>query len=209
LFGLVLKVAAAAVRERTTAATEGLVELNWISGENDEERAEFGRILVSVRAVVVRLEPRERMDPPMAHEQMQVQIEEGMSNILASRFKPFQQYDDIPGVLHDDASEVKRMMVEVSGNIKSLLGHQFPGHDFFVTTFAINNYGYCQERLLPSPSNAPGATMLQSRWFGGRPEDKNEAGRLHVFTWAAISRRSFSPVPNFESRGGACRTCCM
>ena len=158
--------------------------------------------------------------------------------------------------------------------------------------------GYCQERLLPSPSNAPGATMLQSRWcvvtyawphvsaharphvrtyhggitcsllqavhlvygmlhpgcikcmecikfmrtwgmgalyqvrrpvlsavwvyaapwlscypvlirFGGRPEDKNEAGRLHVFTWAAISRRSFSPVPNFESRGGACRTCCM
>ena len=31
MFGLVLKVAAAAVRERTTAATEGLVELNWIS----------------------------------------------------------------------------------------------------------------------------------------------------------------------------------
>ena len=31
MFGLVLKVAAAAVRERTTATTEGLVELNWIS----------------------------------------------------------------------------------------------------------------------------------------------------------------------------------
>ena len=30
MFGLVLKVAAAAVRERTTAATEGLVELVWI-----------------------------------------------------------------------------------------------------------------------------------------------------------------------------------
>ena len=31
MFGLVLKVAAAAARERTTAATEGLVELDWIS----------------------------------------------------------------------------------------------------------------------------------------------------------------------------------
>ena len=31
MFGLVLKVAAAAVRERTTDATKGLVELNWIS----------------------------------------------------------------------------------------------------------------------------------------------------------------------------------
>ena len=31
MFGLVLKVAAAAVRERTTAATEGFVELRWIS----------------------------------------------------------------------------------------------------------------------------------------------------------------------------------
>ena len=31
MFKLVLKVAAAAVRERTTAATEGFVELCWIS----------------------------------------------------------------------------------------------------------------------------------------------------------------------------------
>ena len=31
MFGLVLKDAAAAARERTTAATEGFVELRWIS----------------------------------------------------------------------------------------------------------------------------------------------------------------------------------
>ena len=48
MFGLVLKVAAAAVRERTTAATEGFVELRWISVNDPSAGSPTETLLVSL-----------------------------------------------------------------------------------------------------------------------------------------------------------------
>jgi len=182
------------------------IEVNWFSGENEDERGEFGRIGVTVRAVIAKTGSMTNtvMEDEQDAKRLIEKAQNEMNQVVKSNFGEYPKYDNIPGIIDNDATEAQRHLSEVAARIRIYLKQMFLDHEFFLTVYAVNNFGYCQDTLVPVPG---GTVMLETSWVSGPcPDDKSVEGTIHVNVRAVLVAR-YKSTAVAESECGDCVVC--